>query len=121
MYPSEGHCVLSPDDGLHSAGLRASVGNFGLPGRGCGTAPCANYSPNRWQTNRAFREVRLPALKTADEGIPSLSMIVRLLLHELSPRRASLEEAYMSLTQDAVEYRAHTTPTTSRTAKAENQ
>ena len=48
-------------------------------------------------------------------------MIVRLLLHELSPRRASLEEAYMSLTQDAVEYRAHTTPTTSRTAKAENQ
>jgi ABC-2 type transport system ATP-binding protein len=44
-----------------------------------------------------------------------------LLLHELSPRRASLEEAYMSLTQDAVEYRAHTTPTTSRTAKAENQ
>src|SRR5215213_2718607 len=44
-----------------------------------------------------------------------------LLLHELSPRRASLEEAYMSLTQDAVEYRSHTTPTTSRTAKAENQ
>ena len=41
------------------------------------------------------------------------------LLHELSPRRASLE-AHMSLTQDAVEYRAHTTPTTSRTAKAEN-
>jgi hypothetical protein len=27
----------------------------------------------------------------------------------------------MSLTQDAVEYRAHTTPTTSRTAKAENR
>jgi ABC-2 type transport system ATP-binding protein len=44
-----------------------------------------------------------------------------LLLHELSPRRASLEEAYLSLTQDAVEYRAHTTPTTARTAKAENQ
>jgi ABC-2 type transport system ATP-binding protein len=29
-----------------------------------------------------------------------------LLLHELSPRSASLEEAYMSLTQDAVEYRS---------------
>ena len=27
-------------------------------------------------------------------------------LHELSPRNASLEEAYMSLTQDAVEYRS---------------
>jgi ABC-2 type transport system ATP-binding protein len=31
-------------------------------------------------------------------------------LHELSPRNASLEEAYMSLTQDAVEYRSDTTP-----------
>src|SRR3954463_14159513 len=30
-------------------------------------------------------------------------------LHELSPRNASLEEAYMSLTQDAVEYRSDTT------------
>jgi ABC-2 type transport system ATP-binding protein len=29
-------------------------------------------------------------------------------LHELSPRNASLEEAYMSLTQDAVEYRSDT-------------
>ncbi len=43
-----------------------------------------------------------------------------LLLHELSPRHASLEEAYMSLTQDAVEYRAHPT-TTSTTQKAENR
>ncbi|MPV38099.1 ABC transporter ATP-binding protein [Georgenia subflava] len=31
-------------------------------------------------------------------------------LHELTPQRASLEEAYMSLTQDAVEYRSETTP-----------
>jgi ABC-2 type transport system ATP-binding protein len=31
-----------------------------------------------------------------------------LLLHELSPLSASLEEAYMSLTQDAVEYRSDT-------------
>jgi ABC-2 type transport system ATP-binding protein len=30
-------------------------------------------------------------------------------LHELSPRNVSLEEAYMSLTQDAVEYRSNTT------------
>ena len=52
-------------------------------------------------------------------------MIVRLLAGccctSCPPRRASLEEAYMSLTQDAVEYRAHTTTTTSRTAKARNQ
>ena len=38
-----------------------------------------------------------------------------LLLHELSPRSASLEEAYMSLTQDAVEYRSE--PTTPATAE----
>lgn len=28
-----------------------------MPGRGCGTAPCANYSPNRWQTNRDLPEL----------------------------------------------------------------
>ncbi|SDY82595.1 ABC-2 type transport system ATP-binding protein [Geodermatophilus africanus] len=33
-------------------------------------------------------------------------------LHELSPRSASLEEAYMSLTQDAVEYRSTATRST---------
>jgi ABC-2 type transport system ATP-binding protein len=32
-----------------------------------------------------------------------------IVLHELSPRSASLEEAYMALTQDAVEYRSDTT------------
>jgi ABC-2 type transport system ATP-binding protein len=31
-------------------------------------------------------------------------------LHELSPQSASLEEAYMSLTQDAVEYHSETAP-----------
>jgi ABC-2 type transport system ATP-binding protein len=58
---------------------------------------------------------------TTAEHVGEVAFSTGLLLHELSPRRASLEEAYMSLTQDAVEYRAHTTPTTSRTAKAENQ
>lgn len=58
---------------------------------------------------------------TTAEHVGEVAFRNGLLLHELSPRRASLEEAYMSLTHDAVEYRAHTTPTTSRTAKAENQ
>jgi ABC-2 type transport system ATP-binding protein len=58
---------------------------------------------------------------TTAEHVGEVAFRNGLLLHELSPRRASLEEAYMSLTQDAVEYRAHTTTTTSRTAKAENQ
>jgi ABC-2 type transport system ATP-binding protein len=34
-----------------------------------------------------------------------------IVLHELSPRSASLEEAYMSLTQDAVEYHSEPVPT----------
>ena len=58
---------------------------------------------------------------TTAEHVGEVAFRNGLLLHELSPRRASLEEAYMSLTQDAVEYRAHTTPTTSRTAKVENR
>ncbi|GAA1627338.1 ABC transporter ATP-binding protein [Georgenia ruanii] len=33
-----------------------------------------------------------------------------IVLHELTPQRASLEEAYMTLTQEAVEYRSETTP-----------
>ena len=39
-------------------------------------------------------------------------------LHELSPRSASLEEAYMSLTQDAVEYRSTDTSTAATAATA---
>ena len=57
---------------------------------------------------------------TTTERVGEVAFNSGLLLHELSPRRASLEEAYMSLTQDAVEYRAHTT-TTSTTEKANNR
>lgn len=39
-----------------------------------------------------------------------------IVLHELSPRSASLEDAYMRLTQDAVEYHSDTTPHTSQRA-----
>ena len=40
------------------------------------------------------------------EHVGEVAFAHGLLLHELSPRSASLEEAYMSLTQDAVEYRS---------------
>ncbi|MFI5100618.1 MAG: ABC transporter ATP-binding protein [Actinomycetes bacterium] len=36
-------------------------------------------------------------------------------LHELTPQRASLEEAFMELTRDSVEFHAETTPTTPTT------
>jgi ABC-2 type transport system ATP-binding protein len=58
---------------------------------------------------------------TTAEHVGEVAFRNGLLLHELSPRRASLEEAYMSLTQDAVEYRAHTPTTTSTTEKADNR
>jgi ABC-2 type transport system ATP-binding protein len=40
---------------------------------------------------------------TTAEHVGEVAFRNGLLLHELSPRRASLEEAYMSLTQDAVD------------------
>jgi ABC-2 type transport system ATP-binding protein len=40
-----------------------------------------------------------------------------IVLHELTPRRASLEEAYMNLTQDAVEYRSETAPAAMEAAR----
>ncbi|MFG3253067.1 ABC transporter ATP-binding protein [Streptomyces sp. NPDC048172] len=42
--------------------------------------------------------------------IGELSARERLVLHELSPQRASLEEAFMRLTAETVEYHAHTGP-----------
>ena len=54
---------------------------------------------------------------TTAEHVGEVALRNGLLLHELSPRRASLEEAYMSLTQDAVEYRCE--PTTARSTPAQ--
>ncbi|MFG3010659.1 ATP-binding cassette domain-containing protein [Streptomyces cinerochromogenes] len=44
------------------------------------------------------------------EQIGELAARHGLVLHELSPRQASLEEAFMQLTAEAVEYHAHTGP-----------
>jgi ABC-2 type transport system ATP-binding protein len=43
------------------------------------------------------------------ETIGETAFAAGIALHELSPRSATLEEAYMSLTQDAVEYRSDAT------------
>lgn len=59
---------------------------------------------------------------TTAEHVGDVAFNRGLLLHELSPRSASLEEAYMSLTQDAVEYLSHTATTArSTTEKGQNQ
>lgn len=58
---------------------------------------------------------------TTAEQVGDVAFTRGLLLHELSPRSVTLEEAYMSLTQDAVEYRSHTATTVrSRTEKGQN-
>jgi ABC-2 type transport system ATP-binding protein len=46
---------------------------------------------------------------TTAELIGETAARSRIVLHELTVQRASLEEAYMTLTQDAVEYRSETT------------
>ncbi|MFF8974608.1 ABC transporter ATP-binding protein [Streptomyces sp. NPDC014995] len=44
------------------------------------------------------------------EAIGELAARHQLVLHELSPQQASLEEAFMQLTAESVEYHAHTGP-----------
>ncbi|MFD0550361.1 ABC transporter ATP-binding protein [Streptomyces rectiviolaceus] len=44
---------------------------------------------------------------TAAEDLGELAARHQLVLHELSPQRASLEEAFMQLTAESVEYHAH--------------
>lgn len=55
---------------------------------------------------------------TTTEHVGEVAFARGLPLHELSTHRASLEDAFMSLTQDDVEFRAHATATTER---AENR
>ena len=59
---------------------------------------------------------------TTAKRVGDLALAHGIVLHELSPRSASLEEAYMSLTQDAVEYRSETTsPATSASQEGQNR
>jgi ABC-2 type transport system ATP-binding protein len=57
--------------------------------------------------------VRLEVRNLAPDRIGDLAAAERVRLHELTVRHASLEEAYLGITDDAVEYRA-TTPETTR-------
>ncbi len=50
-------------------------------------------------------------------AIGELAAAAQLVLHELSPQTASLEEAFMSLTRDSVEYHGRTTDVPVPTAK----
>ncbi|MEO7745598.1 MAG: ATP-binding cassette domain-containing protein [Actinomycetota bacterium] len=52
----------------------------------------------------------------SSEQIGELALRHGLLLHELTPQRATLEEAFLAMTGDEVEYRSHTIDDTSRRA-----
>jgi ABC-2 type transport system ATP-binding protein len=55
----------------------------------------------------ATADSKTPALKVSNLDAPRIGEIAaadRIVLHELTPRLASLEEAYMELTADSLEY-----------------
>ena len=77
-------------------------------------------SPQREQLLDAFHEAGITAVESGSgvlevdgskaEQIGELAARHQIVLHELSPQQASLEEAFMQLTAESVEYHAHSGP-----------
>jgi ABC-2 type transport system ATP-binding protein len=75
-------------------------------------------SPQRERLLDVLRQAGITAVESGDgalevdgskaEYIGELAARQQLVLHELSPQQASLEEAFMRLTAESVEYHAHT-------------
>ena len=55
---------------------------------------------------------RLEVIGMSSDDIGNLAAANAIALHELTPQQASLEEAFMTLTRDSVEY--HTSETATR-------
>jgi ABC-2 type transport system ATP-binding protein len=77
-------------------------------------------TPERERFLDVLRSANLTAMETGDAleldgvGAPQVGELAArhgLVLHELSPQQASLEEAFMRLTAESVEYHAHSGPT----------
>ncbi|MFE2435700.1 ABC transporter ATP-binding protein [Streptomyces sp. NPDC059409] len=74
-------------------------------------------SPQREQLLDALHDAGVPVVEAGDgvlevdgdksEAVGELAARQQIVLHELSPQRASLEEAFMQLTAESVEYHAH--------------
>ncbi|MEV5757479.1 ABC transporter ATP-binding protein [Streptomyces tendae] len=74
-------------------------------------------TPQREQLLDALHGAGVPVVEAADgvlevdgdksEAVGELAAGQQIVLHELSPQRASLEEAFMQLTAESVEYHAH--------------
>ncbi|MFD5237913.1 ABC transporter ATP-binding protein [Streptomyces tendae] len=74
-------------------------------------------TPQRERLRDALHGAGVPVVEAADgvlevdgdksEAVGELAAGQQIVLHELSPQRASLEEAFMQLTAESVEYHAH--------------
>ncbi|MCM1942770.1 ABC transporter ATP-binding protein [Streptomyces sp. G3] len=74
-------------------------------------------TPQREQLLDALHDAGVPVVEAGDgvlevdgdksEAVGELAARQQIVLHELSPQRASLEEAFMQLTAESVEYHAH--------------
>ena len=74
-------------------------------------------TPQREQLLDALHDAGVPVVEAGDgvlevdgdksEAVGELAARRQIVLHELSPQRASLEEAFMRLTAESVEYHAH--------------
>ncbi|CAM5416103.1 ABC transporter ATP-binding protein OS=Streptomyces tendae OX=1932 GN=GUR47_13905 PE=4 SV=1 [Streptomyces tendae] len=74
-------------------------------------------TPQREQLLDALHDAGVPVAEAAEgvlevdgdksEAVGELAARQQIVLHELSPQRASLEEAFMQLTAESVEYHAH--------------
>ena len=69
-----------------------------------GGAPTAGHDQHHTRTGQAGAATRA----TGPPRIGDLAARHGLILHELTPKDASLEEAFMHFTRDAVAYRPHT-------------
>ena len=91
------------DGGLHRSRTRGRTsGSAPRSGSGCSTCCTRPGSPS-WRP--ATGRWRWTAAKP--ERIGELAAQHQIVLHELSPQQASLEEAFMQLTAESVEYHAH--------------
>ena len=99
---------LIADTSVEEIVARASARRRGArPHAGCGRV-ARGSSPRGGRSSSDERDV-LEVHGLPSERIGEIAMRAGVVLHELTPQKASLEDAYMALTGDSVEYRAAAT------------
>ena len=105
----QGRLLADTLDGrLHRRRTRASLRPDALPAAGAAAGRCCTRARRSPPSSPATARWRSTAPTT--EQLGELAAGHQLVLHELSPQQASLEEAFMRLTAESVEYHAHSGP-----------